>query len=219
MKAQRIKIVLTLFLSIFAFNVISAQEEVKGMKQRLEINVDELGDAEINLIMKLNASQWDIFKKTIGNNPAYLKREIIKGMPAFYLTDFKYEEDPMERTYKMSMKGLGAVEVNENGKWESNLEMKDPEIIQLNNQQFRLNLNMLTNGVFIEQVQLINLPKNARKAKIETDSFGYAVLTYESGTGTGKMLAKGAGLILILSGILLGIFNRKVKGKENEIPT
>ncbi len=216
MKTYTLRTILVLSFVGYLASASFSQEEIKGMKQRLEFNIDELGDAEIIMSMKLNASQWDAFKYSIGNNPAHLKREIVKGLPTFYLTDFKYEEDAMDRSYKMSMKGLGAVHLNKNGKWETNLEMKDPEVIKLNNKQFRLNLNLITDGGFLEQTQLINLPKNAKNAKIETDSFGNAVLTYESGMGVGKMIAKGFGILLILSGVLLAFLNNKRKGNLDE---
>lgn len=184
-----------------------AQEEVKGMRQKIEIFIDEQGDAELNLIMKLNASQWDVYKNTIGNNPSYLKREIIKNMPTTYLTDFKYEEDPMERSYKLGMKGLAAAQLNSQGKWESSLDMKDPEIIKLNDREFRLDLDMMNNGVFIKQTQMIHLPKNAKNAKIETDSFGIAVLTYETKNAGGNKVMMGLGILLILGGGFMGAKN------------
>ena len=54
------------------FNKITAQQEIRGLKQLLELNIDELGNAEIAMTMKLNAMQGDNFKRTTGNNQASL---------------------------------------------------------------------------------------------------------------------------------------------------
>lgn len=213
---KTIKIILTAFLmGSFCSNVF-AQEEIKGTKQKLEFNIDDLGNADIILTMNLNAQQWNAFKQTAGSNPANLKREMIKGLPTVHLTDFKYEDDPMERSYTFSMKGLAAAQQDKNGKWKSELDMKDPEILKLSDHQFRLDLNMLVNGSLVEQTQLINLPKNAKNAKIETDSFGYAVLTYETGKGLGHKAIKGLGVLLFAGGLFLGFRNLKTGKTDDE---
>ena len=61
------KIYLVLLICITAF-ITRGQEEIKGIKQTFDISVDDLGNAIIEVSMKLNASQWDMFKKKIGNN-------------------------------------------------------------------------------------------------------------------------------------------------------
>lgn len=185
----------------------SAQEQIKGIKQKLEFKLDELGNADISVIMKLNASQWDNFKKTLGNNTSNLKREMIKGMPKFYLTDFKYTEDQMERTYMLQMKANAVASIDRNGKWKAELDAKDPDIMKVNDRQFKLDVNYLSNGGLIEQVQQIYLPENAKDAKVEKDSFGKAVLTYQTGGGMWNMLITIGGIILILGGAGLYFFN------------
>lgn len=197
------------------FNKITAQQEIRGLKQLLELNIDELGNAEIAMTMKLNAMQWDNFKRTTGNNQASLKRLIERGMPSYFFSDFKYEEEPMERTYTFTMKAPAVMNLGKNGKWKGELDMKDPDITQINDREFRLDLNMLTDGGFVEQVQKIKLPKKAKNAKIENDSFGKAVLTYELKSKRKSPLAKYAGIILILSGF--GLFFVNFTQKRNNI--
>lgn len=196
------------FLAAFSFLVVQAQEEVKGMKQKLEMNLDELGNASVAVTMKLNASQWDGFRRTIGNNPSYLKREMIKSMPKYYLSDFKYEEDQMERSYTFSMKALAVAKMDKNGKWKAELESKDPDIMKVNDRQYRLNANYLTNGVLIEQSTLVSLPSGASSAKVEKDSFGKAILTYKTGSGMMSWIIKIIGGILILAGGALLFMNK-----------
>ena len=92
------KIYLVLLICITAF-ITRGQEEIKGIKQTFDISVDDLGNAIIEVSMKLNASQWDMFKKNIGNNTSMLKREIEKALPKYHLSDFSYTEESMDRCF------------------------------------------------------------------------------------------------------------------------
>ncbi len=200
-----------LFISILLIGkYVDAQEPIKGTKQKLDIKMDELGNADITITMKLNASQWDMFKRNAGNNTSNLKREVEKGMPKYYLKDFKYSEDQMERTYKLEMNALAAAYVDKNGKWRAELDSKDPDIMKINETQYKLDANFSGPAGFIEQTMQIYLPSNAKNSKIEKDSFGKAVLTYESGGGWLSLLFTGAGILLILAGAaLIFLENRK----------
>lgn len=194
-------------LSLLNFSSFG-QDQIKGTKQRLDITLDDFGNAHIAVTMKLNASQWDMFKKTLGNNTSNLKREMIKGMPKFYLTDFKYNEDQMERTYTLEMRALAVASVDKNGKWKAALDAKDPDIMKVNENQFKLDANYVSGGGLIEQTQQIYLPGNAKNAKVEKDSFGKAVLTYQTGSGLMNILITGAGILFIIAGAVLFYFNR-----------
>lgn len=189
----------------------AGQEEIKGTKQKMEIKLDELGNASISVTMKLNASQWDMFKRSLGNNTSLLKRQIEKGMPKFFLKDFKYNEDQMERTYTLEMKALAVASVDKAGKWKAELDTKDPDIMKINDQQFKLDANYAVNGGLIEQTQQIYLPAGAKDGKVEKDSFGKAVLTYHTSVGFMNTIITGCGILLVLVGGVL-IFLRKRGG-------
>lgn len=198
-----------LFVMLAQINYSSfGQEQIKGTKQKLDITLDDLGNAHIAVTMKLNASQWDMFKKSLGNNTANLKREMVKGMPKFYLTDFKYNEDQMERSYTLEMRALAVASVDKNGKWKADLDAKDPDIMKVNDQQFKLDANYISGGSLIEQVQQIYLPGNATNAKVEKDSFGKAVLTYKVGSGFMNIIITGIGILFILAGVVLFYLKR-----------
>lgn len=212
MKKKILKMLVYLLMMMALLNPTQAQQEVKGTKQTINISIDKSGNAEMVLKMKLNAQQWENFKKIYGNNPSSLKRDIIKGMPTVYFTDFKYNEDAMDRSYELNMKALAAAKVDKKGKWRTELDMEDPDITKLNDREFRLNLNMTSNGAFVEQVQMIKLPAVAKNAKIEKDSFGKAVLTYETGQGWLQMGIKIIGILLVLVGAGLALMN--MRGKQ-----
>jgi len=202
------KYILPLFF-ITAFTMLQAQEELKGTKQKFDIVIDDLGDANLAVTTRFNASQWDVFKKTVGANQAYLKRQLIKGMPKYFLSDFKYEEEPMERSFTFLMKAFAVAQVDDNGKWKAELDMKDPDITKLNDQTFMLKLNIVTNGMLIEQEQTIHLPGKAKNVEIEKDSFGSAVLTYQLKTGSSSPILLYGGVLLMLAGLGLFLMNLK----------
>lgn len=209
------KKILTLVAFALLITGASAQQEVKGIKQIFDITVDDLGNAMVEVSMKLNASQWDMFKRNVGNNTSILKREIEKAMPKYYLSDFGYSEDAMDRSYKIKFKALGLCSVNSNGKWESKLDTKDPDITKLSEREFVINTDMMDQGTLFNQTQKIHLPAAASDAKIEKDSFGKAVMTYKTDSGTGSRLAQIAGILLILAGGGLFFFGNN--GPKNKL--
>lgn len=198
----------TLFLKIaicFAFVLFihnsQAQQIVDGLKQVIDVNMDDKGNAEFIVSMKLNASQWDNYKRSaISNNNSILKKEMERALPKYYLTDFKFSEDQMERSYKASFNVLGFGTLGKGGKWETMLETKNPDVTKLSDREFVITQNMTTNGAFINQTQKLHLPTSASNAKIEKNSFGNSVLTYSTSIGLIPKLITYGGVLLILAG-------------------
>jgi hypothetical protein len=203
---------LTTLLIALAAN---SQQEVNGLKQNFDITMDNKGDAMCEVSMKLNASQWDMFKKNLGNNTSILKREMEKALPKYFLSDFNYSEDAMDRSYTVKFKAQGLCIINKNGKWEGKLDSKNPDVTKLSDREFVINSNMVSDGVFIQQVQKIHLPSGAEGAKIEKDSFGKAILTYSTGEGGSSKLTLFGGIGLILAGG--GLFFKNRMGAKNKL--
>lgn len=197
-----------------------AQEVVKGMQQDMKVKFDDKGNAHISVSMELNASQWDMFKRNVGGNTAYLKRQMEKGLPKFFLDDFKYSEESMDRKYTLEFEAYGVVSQDRHGKWRAELDAEDPDINKISDQEFELEVNYATNGALIEQRQRIFLPANATDSKIEKDSFGKAILTYKIGDSSMDRILFFLGLALIAGGGLLMYFNfRPPSGKTLTKPS
>lgn len=215
MKTYRIRKSLSCVVFCFLLISAAAAQEVKGLKQIFDYHVDDLGNAVVEVSMKLNASQWDMFKRNIGNNTSIMKREIEKALPKFYLTDFNYSEDAMNRSYKLKFKALGLASVNGNGRWEAKLESKDPDITKLSDREFVINTDMMSNGMLIQQTQKIHLPESVSDARVEKDSFGKAVMTYSAGGSTMSKASMIGGIILILLGAAL--FYKNSRPPKNQL--
>ncbi|MFT3911795.1 MAG: hypothetical protein QM737_20390 [Ferruginibacter sp.] len=189
--------ILIIFLSL---HVCGYAQQVEGLKQVFDITMDETGNADVEVSMKLNAGQWDMFKRNLGTNTSVLKREMEKALPKYFLSDFNYTEDQMERTYKMKFKVAGLAGINNNGAWEAKLDSKNPDITKLSDREFVMNANYMSNGGLIQQTQKIHLPSGASGAKIEKDSFGKAMLTYTTGGPLFPKIITYGGVALILLG-------------------
>ncbi len=187
-----------LFLQSFILNSKS-QEVVQPLKQIFDITMDDLGNANMEVSMKLNASQWDNYKKNIGNNTSVIKRNMEKALPKYYLSSFNYSEDQMDRSYIIKFKVLGLCTTNKNGVWEAKLESKNPDITKLSDKEFVMTQDIMSSGMLIQQTQKLHLPSNVSGAKIEKDSFGMAVMTYSTGSGFLPTAITVTGILLIIA--------------------
>lgn len=202
-----------LFQSLFISS--QSQEVLHGLKQVFDITMDDLGNANIEVSMTLNAAQWDMFKRNVGNNTSVIKREMEKALPKYYLTNFHYSEEQMDRSYKMKFKVLGLSSMNSNGNWIANLESKNPDITKLSDREFVMSQDIASNGTLIQQTQKIHLPSNSSGAKIEKDSFGKAVMTYSTGTGWMTRIITYGGILLALAGCW--IFYKNQQSPKNKL--
>ncbi len=199
MKKHLIKLI-ALFLLINTTYTSNAQEVVQGIKQVFDITPDNIGNAMVEVSMKLNAQQWDMFKRNTGNNTNIFKRNMEKALPKYYLTDFNYSEDQMDRSYKIKFKVLGLCYLNKDGLWESKLEVKNPDVTKLSDKEFVLTQDVLMNGTLFQQTQKVHLPDGVKDARIDKDSFGKAVLHYSTSTGSFFSVISIIGMLLTLGG-------------------
>ncbi len=202
---MKINFGITLFLLFCCSIKMNAQESSKGYKETLEMNADEKGDLTVITNIKYNAATWDYIKQQHGTDPSVLKNNIKRQFPKYVVADFDIKNDDMERTSTIKFKILGSIKVNQNGKWMAELDSKNPDITKLSETQF------LMVDEENAQTSKINLPKSASDAKIEKDSFGKAILTYNapvSGGGMGNMIQY-LGILVAAAGGFLFYKNKK----------
>lgn len=195
-------IIFTLFILIY--NIISAQE-IKPFKVTVEFTLDETGSSKVVYFAKMNAGQWDNFKRSMGNNQSLLKREIERGLPAFFLSDFEYKEDAMDRSYSLTFNAKGVASINNNGKWIVDLEAKNPDVTKLSDNSYMMITETSQGGQLIQITNKLIFPESASNIKEEKDSFGKAIFTFDmgGGSGMGKAINYG-GIGLIVAGLFLG---------------
>lgn len=209
----KISILVLLLLGIQ--NVILAQDK-KPAKTNLEVTINDVGNAVIHVNSKYNASYWEMLKQMGAFGSSVIKNGFKKVFPKYELTDFEVKSDDMERTVDAKFTVLGMVQMSKKGKWTADLstssdDTKDANITKLSEKQFLMIDD--DNG----QTFKINLPSSASNSKIEKDSFGKAILTYNSpvrGGGLGTFL-KYFGILVILSGLWLLYKSKMIGGSKN----
>ena len=95
------KSVILFFILSFIINSVQAQEI---LKQKLEMKIDEVGNGDLKVSMSMNATQWQVWLQSLGNNPTLLKRSMERALPAYFLDNFKLEKNDMDRSCEFSLK-------------------------------------------------------------------------------------------------------------------
>lgn len=188
---------LIIILLIIFYSHIKAQQ-IDPLKQNLIFNIDNLGDGHLEMSYKFTASQWDNFKKIMGANEDMLKRQMERALPSYYLQNFVYKEDAMNRTYTLSFDALGLAKINDNGQWQIDMDIKNPDITKISDRNYALTATYNSQGTLIQQMAKLNIPESASDIKEGKDAFGKAIFTYTLTPGN-----KGFSLIFLIAGILL----------------
>ncbi len=189
---------------------LNAQEIIKPLKVNIEFLVDKYGNAKTTYSMKMTASQWDNFKRGMGNNQSLLKRTMERAMPAYFLSDFEYKEDAMDRSYQLSFNAYGVCKPGADGRWHAELGEKNPDITKLSDNSYMIISEMSSGGGLIQANQKVIFPDEASDIKMDKDAFGKALFSFKmsGASGQGRMMMYG-GIGLIIMGLFLGWKNSR----------
>jgi hypothetical protein len=197
------KIIITLFTLFVCVNIRA--QEIKPLKVNLQFTLDEFGNGKVIFSSKLNASQWDNFKRSMGNNQSLLKRELERALPGYFLSDFEYKEDAMDRSYSLSFNAYGISTVNSAGKWVINLDAKNPDVTKVSDYEYMMISESSSGGQLIQTTQKLIFPGSASNIKQEKNSFGKAIFTFDmSGSSTTGNALQYGGIGLMLVAVFLG---------------
>lgn len=206
MKKNIFNPLIILSLALLPGNLI-AQDNTPGFKTTLDMTMNESGSVICEVTNKYTASYWDWWTKAIGSNTSIINNQLKKLFPKYHLTDFKHSQDPNERTNTVKFKIDGMMNINKNGKWQADLDQKDPNITKVSNKEWLL----VDEGETLK----LHLPAGTNDSKLEKNSFGKAILTYSptSGGGMGAIM-KYAGIFIALIGI--GLLIRNLMSKKTK---
>jgi len=193
------KTIKTLFFSIFLLNVCLAFAQQS--KQNIEMKVDNIGNAKVTVSMSMNASQWQQWNATFGNNPSALKREIERSMPAFFVDDFKFEKDDMNRSFTLSLNAYGACKIDKRSKWIMNTDQKDAQLTELTNHKYMLVSSPPEYGGTLQQTFIIEFPEAAHDIKTNKDAYGKSTFEFKmDNPSTSINYMRWSGFLLIVIG-------------------
>jgi hypothetical protein len=193
-------IYITTLLMLLALNL-----EAQQMKQKITMDIDSLGNAKITLNMTMNASAWQTWSQTTGSNPALLKREIERSMPAYFLDDFKLDKNDMERSFELSFKGYGVCKVDKKGNWIFETDEKNADITELTERKYMLVSSPEEFGGQIQQTYIVEFPEEAKSIEIEKDAFGKTMFEFDmEKPGGGFNFLRIGGILFLVAGVVLG---------------
>ena len=204
MKKIGIHLLLVLF-ALISITQLSAEELIKPKKLNVKWELNALGDARVEASTVLDAAGWDNFKKTIGNNPDILKRQMERTFPGYYLQNFHYKDDAMSREWTLSFDVLGLSKINSKGSWTVDLNSKDPDVTKLSDHNYVVTSNFAAQGSLLQEIDYVSFPRAASNIKQEKNTFGKAIFTYTltPGGGLGEWSVLGLGVIFMIAGVLM----------------
>ncbi|HNU58618.1 MAG TPA: hypothetical protein PKI08_01560 [Aquaticitalea sp.] len=166
------------------------------------MKIDAVGDAKITISMTMNGQQWQTWLQSVGNNPAALKRDIERSMPAYFLDDFKLDKNDMERSFTLSMNAYGVCKVDKRGNWIIDTDQKNANLTELTSHKYMLVSSPPELGGTIQQTYTIEFPDEAKDIKVDKDAFGKSVFKFKMNNSTAdfNMLRWAGALLLIVGG-------------------
>lgn len=188
----------TLLVTLLIFTALT-QHAQSPLKQKLEMRIDSIGDAQVKVSMEMNASQWQTWLQSVGNNPALLKRNMERQLPGYFLTDYNLEKNDMERSFTFSFKAYGVCEVDKNGKWLVATDQKDPDVTQLSDRKYMMVYTDPASN--LQQTQIIAFPAQAKNVQVEKDAFGKTQFEFDMDNPSGSLnFSLWGGILLCLIG-------------------
>lgn len=194
---KTLKNILIVGLLIFFGSSIAQQTQ-----QKIEMKIDSIGNAKITVSMTMNAQEWQNWTSSLGNNPAALKREIERSMPAYFLDDFKLDKDDMNRSFSLSLNAYGVCKIDKRGKWSLETDQKNANVTELTDHKYMLVSSPPELGGMIQQTFLVEFPEAAKDIKVDKDAFSESVFEFKMdgpSSSSGHYL-RYAGIFLIVIG-------------------
>ncbi len=188
--------ILTLLLTITLTTVRAQQSQ-----QKIEMRLDAIGNTKIKVSMTMNAMQWQNWIATVGSNPAALKRETQRAMPAYILDNFKLDKDDMNRSFTLTFNAYGTCKIDKRGNWILETDQKNAQLTELTSHKYMLVSSPPELGGTVQQTFIIEFPDEAKAIKTDTNAFGKSIFKFKMNTpSSGFNIMRWAGVFLILAG-------------------
>jgi hypothetical protein len=174
-----LRLLFVVFLLFVAATGAMAQNG-PGLKQDITFTVDERGDAQVEVAMTMTAPQWQNWQQIYGGGRiSVFKREMERSLAPYFVENFGYEQDDINRSVRITLAAKGVTEYLGNGAWRGELDMKDPSVTSVSQNAFLLTTSTMEGGLLVQQNQRIMLPEDAHSIEHDEDAFGNAIFRYQ----------------------------------------
>ena len=175
-----------IYIFILSLVIISCgsayAQQLDALKQNVTYNIDNLGNAHVELSRTYNASQWDNYKKIVSNNAEGLwKREETRDFPTAYLDNFSYKEE--DQSFTLTFDAMGFAKINDNGQWQIDIGIKKPDVNKLSDRNFAMTASYNEGGSLLQALIKVNMPEGAANVTQDKRCFWQAYFHLRSNTG------------------------------------
>lgn len=193
---KTVKLIIVLLIGVYSYNANAQQSN-----QKIEMVLDNIGNATINISMTMNASQWQQWNGTYGTNPAALKRDLVRSMPAIFVDDFKLEKDDMNRSFNLSLNAYGVCQIDKRGRWILDTDQKNAQLTELTSHKYMLVSSPPEYGGNLQQTYIIEFPEESNNIKVDKDAFGKSIFEFKmDNPSSGFNMMRWSGLLLLIAG-------------------
>ncbi len=214
------KKILLLTATFFIASTIEAQLAPSTLQINTEAKIDSTGNAIFEMKGKLTAQQWITWNYMYGGGQASMvKRNIERAVSPYYVYDFKYVPNEMDRSFEVEYRAKGVVEYLGKDKWIASLGLRDIQPSKLTETTFNCVTSQATgNGGVLQNNMKYTLPSDATNMQFDKDEFGNVTVLYNRPTETtivsGSKNMQTAGYSLIGAGLLsligIMVFRKKL---------
>jgi hypothetical protein len=149
-------------------------QEAMSLERTYEI--DDRGDATIELTFQLGASQWAKWKDQFGDHPDLLLRNIKYEMAAAVVDDFSLNKDDVHRHASAKIKARALARYRGDGKFEIQVP-KTMKLVAGSGRDWAFTQSQLGEGGIVNITERAKLPQNAQNAHLTTGN-DYDELVY-----------------------------------------
>ena len=182
-----------------------------------EIRIDSVGNAIYEVSAKLTGTQWQNWNAMYGGgNASMVKRSIERSLSPYYVYDFRYLPNEMDRTFIIQYKAKGVVKYLGKDKWLAEVGLKEVQPTKLNENSCSFVTSQLMGNTVLQTNGKVTFPAQTTLMAFDKDEFNNVVIKYtmptESTTLIGNADKKTMGYSLIgLSALALAglMFFRK----------
>ena len=206
-------------LSIFAAAILlggatfAPAQQVESVSRTIDqiYQIDERGDADIEVTFQYSASQWAMWKEKYGDRPDIVLRDMRYTMATSVLENFSLTRDDVQRRATGKVKARALARYSNAGQFVIDVP-KEMKLVTGENRDWIFSFTNALNGEIVSQTLHAKLPANARNAHFGSGG-DFDNLTYTLDLTPAKpKVTLTAGISLMVIGTVLGtlsLFKRK----------
>jgi LPXTG-motif cell wall-anchored protein len=209
------KNIIIIFILIGTSFIANAQNSTLIINS--EVKIDSTGNAVFEMSGKLTGQQWNLWNSIYGGgNALMVKKQIERTLSQFYVYDFRYSPNEMERTFTIQYKAKGIVKYLGKDKWLAEMGLKENKPTKIGENSCNFVTSQLAGSTVIQTNGVVTFPAQTKNMTFDKDEFNNIVIKYEmpteSITKLGESGTKNLGYSLLgLSALTLAglVFFRK----------